>query len=71
MKSIPSPLAEISLARDLLNSSFHCGVQVREDYGRLLHKLAGAHPEGELLEAGNTFVGNLKQVSEIQSPGSP
>lgn len=35
------------------------------DYGGLLNKLVGAVPEGELLEASNTFVGNLKQIKGV------
>lgn len=41
-------------------------LQALEDYGGLLNKLVGAVPEGELLEASNTFVGNLKQVRGVQ-----
>jgi hypothetical protein len=41
-------------------------LQVLEDYGGLLNKLVGAVPEGELLEASNNFVGNLKQVKGVQ-----
>lgn len=40
-------------------------LQALEDYGGLLNKLVGIVPEGELLEASNTFVGNLKQVKGI------
>lgn len=40
-------------------------LQVLEDYAGLLNKLVGTVPEGELLEASNTFVGNLKQVKGV------
>lgn len=40
-------------------------LQALEDYGGLLNKLVGVVPEGELLEASNTFVGNLKQIKGI------
>lgn len=35
------------------------------DYAGLLSKLVGAVPEGELLEASNSFVGNLRQVKGV------
>jgi hypothetical protein len=41
-------------------------LQALEDYAGLLNKLVGAVPEGELLEASNTFVGRLKQVKGVQ-----
>lgn len=41
-------------------------LQALEDYAGLLNKLVGTVSEGELLEASNTFVGNLKQVKGIQ-----
>ncbi|TKB71702.1 MAG: hypothetical protein E8D46_16350 [Nitrospira sp.] len=41
-------------------------LQALEDYGGLLNKLVGIVPEGELLEASNTFVGSLKQVKGVQ-----
>lgn len=41
-------------------------LQALEDYGGLLNKLVGTASQGELLEAGNTFVGNLRQVKGIQ-----
>jgi len=40
-------------------------LQALADYGGLLNKLVGTVPEGELLEASNTFVGNLKQVKGV------
>jgi len=41
-------------------------LQALENYGRLLNKLVGTASQEELLEAGNTFVGNLRQVKGIQ-----
>ncbi len=41
-------------------------LQALEDYGGLLNKLVGTASQGELLEAGHTFVGNLRQVKGVQ-----
>ncbi|MFO0700610.1 MAG: hypothetical protein U0236_15410 [Nitrospira sp.] len=40
-------------------------LQTLEDYAGLLRKLVGAVPEGELLEASNSFVSNLKNVKGV------
>lgn len=41
-------------------------LQALEDYGGLLNKLVGTASQGELLEAGHMFVGNLRQVKGVQ-----
>ncbi len=41
-------------------------LQALEDYGGLLNKLVGTASQEELLEAGHTFVGNLRQVKGVQ-----
>ncbi|HMS84225.1 MAG TPA: hypothetical protein PKD12_11290 [Nitrospira sp.] len=40
-------------------------LQTLEDYAGLLRKLVGAVPEGELLEAGHSFVSNLRSVKGV------
>lgn len=40
-------------------------LQTLEDYAGLLHKLVGAVPDGELLEASNKFVSNLRNVKGV------
>lgn len=40
-------------------------LQALEDYAVLLRKLVGAVPEGELLEASNSFVSNLRSIKGV------
>lgn len=59
-------LAELDrlLTRDRVQTRV-VALQALEDYATLLRKLVGAVPEGELLEASNSFVSNLRTVKGV------